>query len=82
VSLADARARRDADLVRLRAGYNPVEDRKQKEAERKAEERPRKKFKQFAESFIADHERTWLNPVHRKQWPATCGSTKSPPSTP
>jgi integrase len=71
VSLADARARRDADLVRLRAGYNPVEDRKQKEAERKAEERPRKKFKQFAESFIADHERTWLNPVHRKQWPAT-----------
>src|SRR5262249_29287463 len=36
-----------------------------------ADERPRKTFRIFADQFIADHERSWMNPVHRKQWPST-----------
>jgi integrase len=71
VSLADARAKRDADCARIHAGGNPVAERKQAREKNRIDERPRKKFREFSETFIADHESSWLNPVHRKQWSAT-----------
>lgn len=69
VSLAAARARRDADRTHVNAGGNPVIERRQVRAAQQAEERPRKKFKAFAMTYIGDHESEWKNPIHRKQWP-------------
>jgi integrase len=68
VSLADARAKRDDERAKLRAGIDPIDERKQKRTEEQTDERPRKMFKDVAAAYIADNESTWKNPVHRKQW--------------
>ncbi|MBR1199336.1 integrase arm-type DNA-binding domain-containing protein [Bradyrhizobium sp. AUGA SZCCT0158] len=55
----------------LSAGIDPV---KQRETERAAAKIDRAKavtFKHCAESYIAHHQATWKNPVHRKQWSST-----------
>lgn len=71
VSLADAWARRNADHVRIHAGGDPVAERRQARTDKQADERPRQKFKAFAQSYIRDHERSWRNPVHARQWPSS-----------
>jgi hypothetical protein len=45
-SLADARARRDADRVRLHTGYNPFEENAAEKAAQAEAERPRKTFRE------------------------------------
>jgi hypothetical protein len=63
-SLAKARSRRDKVRDASRNGTDPVAQRN-KAAEA---DKPRKKFRAFAASYIADNESSWKNPVHRKQW--------------
>jgi integrase len=67
-SLAEARARRNADRDSLHNGADPVAQREAARTAEKEAEKLRKKFKAFAESYIADNESSWKNPVHRKQW--------------
>ncbi len=70
MSLADARAARDDERALIRQGINPVTQRK---ALRTAAEpvKSKKTFREVAADYIANHESSWKNHVHRKQWTST-----------
>jgi integrase len=68
VSLAKARdaAREARDLLRQR--LDPIEQRNAQRATAKAEASREVTFAAYADRYIAAHEATWKNPVHRRQW--------------
>jgi integrase len=74
VSLAEARRARDAALAKLRAGIDPVEERRAQKLAPKLERAKAKTFQQCAKAFIAAHERGWKNAKHADQWPQTLGT--------
>ncbi len=78
VSLADARGKQDEERAQLRKGIDPVEEKKRQRNANKADERPRKRFREVAKAYIADHEASWKNPVHRKQWPSSLNTYAYP----
>jgi integrase len=72
VSLAAARTKREEMQTKIRAGIDPVEERKQERRAAREEQKPRSKpFRQVAADYIANHENGWKNAVHRKQWSST-----------
>jgi integrase len=68
VGLAEARRKRDEERAQLRAGRDPIAERKRIRA---ALAGPRKTFRQAAADYIANHEREWINAKHRNQWNAS-----------
>jgi integrase len=71
VSLAAARLARDTTLVKLRAGIDPVEERRQARLAPKLERAKAMTFRQCAEAYIAAHDASWKNRRHAAQWPST-----------
>src|SRR5262245_45486802 len=68
VSLADARERaRDARRLLL-DGKDPIEARKERQLADRIEAARSVTFQDCAERYIAAHETSWRNPVHRAQW--------------
>jgi integrase len=55
----------------LSAGIDPVVKRQEDRTADKLEEAKAVTFKHCAERYIAEHQGTWKNPVHRKQWAST-----------
>jgi integrase len=70
MSLAGARAKLKDEQAQIRAGIDPVADRKRMRGEKLAEQ-PKKTFREVAKDYITNHESSWKNPVHRKQWTST-----------
>ena len=70
LSLAGARAKLKDEQTKIRAGVDPVAERK---AHRTVAEpaKPKKTFRDVAKDFITNHESQWTNPKHRDQWTAT-----------
>lgn len=71
IPLKTARERLGEARQLLSAGVDPVD---QREAERAAERLEKAKsvtFKSCAQSYISQHQGTWKNPIHRKQWTTT-----------
>jgi integrase len=68
VSLAKARdaAREARELLRQR--IDPIEQRNAQRAAAKAEASREVTFEAYADRYVAAHEGTWKNPVHRRQW--------------
>jgi integrase len=71
VSLAEARLARDATLAKLRAGIDPVEERRTEKLAPKLERAKLMTFKQCAEAYIAAHEAAWKSAKHVRQWSQT-----------
>jgi hypothetical protein len=70
VSLADARTTRDEIRAQVRAGTDPVAVKRQRR-QSAVQEKPKKMFRQVAPDYIANHEHSWKNDVHRAQWRST-----------
>lgn len=75
VSLAEARDARDALRLKVKAGIDPLEERKLREEEALAATQATKvagvTFKAVAEAYIATNEASWRNDKHRQQWKNT-----------
>jgi integrase len=74
VSLAEARRRAGALRLMILDGIDPMQERKDRQAERKAKlaaERKVMTFAQCAEQYIRIHAPTWKAPKHRKIWEST-----------
>jgi integrase len=71
VTLAGARElARDARL-KIKAGLDPIAERKALRSAMSAADGKAMTFKACAEAYIAAHEASWKNPKHRAQWSAT-----------
>ena len=72
LTLAQARDKRDAERLKVKAGINPVAERQRKTAEDRAAEQAAEiaavTFKSVAETYIATNEASWRNEKHRQQW--------------
>lgn len=78
ISLAEARDARDALRLKVKAGVDPLEERKRQvalaEAAAKQAQAARVTFKTMAQSYIAANEASWRNEKHRQQWRNTLES--------
>jgi integrase len=71
VSLAEAREKaREARKLR-HEGIDPIDARKNQQAEKRLAEATTITFKECAEQYIEAHMAGWKNPKHAKQWPST-----------
>src|SRR5262249_25900517 len=71
VSLAEARRRAAQIRLMILDGIDPMQERKDQKAERKAKlaaELKRMTFAQCCEQYIRVHAPTWKSPKHRKIW--------------
>jgi len=72
ISLADARDKAAAERLKVKAGINPLLERKQKAAEAIAATQAALiagiTFRDVAEAHIAANEDSWRNSKHRQQW--------------
>ena len=75
VTLAAARERAVELRRGLLQGADPI---KEKQAARVAAGASRPTFQQIAEAYLADHEKSWSNPVHRAQWRSTLSTYAYP----
>lgn len=71
VTLAEARAKARAARKQLADGIDPIDERNQALARRKAEAAARTTFAEAAASYIEAHTPTWRNQKHIAQWSAT-----------
>jgi len=71
VSVAEARNRRDDARTALRAGIEPVKQKRDSVAQVRVEKRARVTFREHAERYLQAHESFWSNAVHRAQWRQT-----------
>jgi integrase len=72
VNLGAARAKLKDEQTKIRAGVDPVEERKQQRVEKVAERpKPKKTFREVAKDYIINHESSWTNPKHRNAWTVT-----------
>jgi integrase len=71
VSLAEARELASDCRRKLRAGIDPIDEKRAARLQQKLERAKEMTFRQCAEAYIAAHERAWKNPKHAAQWPAT-----------
>jgi integrase len=74
VSLSEAREAARQCRQMLRDGADPIEVRKAKRSQARAEAARSVTFKDCAERYIKTHSPTWKNAAHRAQWPATMQS--------
>ena len=74
-SLADARDHVAALRLKVKAGYDPLEERRSEAANAKAAAQAAMvagiSFKSVAESYISANQDSWRNPKHRQQWKNT-----------
>lgn len=71
VSLAEAREKaRDARKL-TNAGIDPIEAKRESQANVALERASALTFEQAAQAYIAAHAASWRNPKHRDQWPNT-----------
>ena len=78
ISLADARTARDALRLKVKAGIDPLEERKRDAAEALAAAQAAAitgmTFKVVAEAYVCANEASWRNDKHRQQWRNTLAS--------
>lgn len=78
LSLASARAARDALRLKVRSGVDPLEERQKEAAAARAAAQAAMvagiTFKAVAEAYIAANEGSWRNDKHRAQWRSTLAS--------
>src|SRR5258708_425015 len=70
MSPAGARGKLKDEQALIRQGIDPVAQRKDQRAAAEPA-KAKKTFREVAKDFITNHESSWKNPVHRKQWPST-----------
>lgn len=74
-SLADARQKAVAARRLVAEGVDPIEDRKAREAARRAEEEAAEKatitFRHYATGYVDAHKSEWRNAKHADQWIST-----------
>lgn len=68
VTLKEARERAKAARLQLLDGNDPIDARHEKRAQAKLAAATATTFKQAAERFLAAHESSWTNAIHRLQW--------------
>ena len=68
VSLAEAREKALEARKLVKAGLDPVEERRVQRTRNAADAVACRTFRECAEKFIASHENGWRNPKHRAQW--------------
>ncbi len=72
MSLSDARDKAAALRLKVKAGIDPLEERKSAAAEAVAAAQAAKvagtTFRDVADAYIAANEESWRNPKHRQQW--------------
>jgi integrase len=71
VSVAEARNRRDDARTALRAGIEPVKQKRDSEAQVRVDAHARVTFREHAELYLHAHDSFWSNDVHRAQWRQT-----------
>jgi integrase len=72
VNLAGARAKLKDEQTKIRAGVDPVAERKERRGEKVAEQpKPKKTFREVAKDYVINHESEWTNPKHRNAWTVT-----------
>lgn len=71
VSLADARAMARQARLRVREGFDPIEERKALRSSLRAAASKVMTFKAAAEAYIASMGEEWKNDKHRAQWGST-----------
>jgi Arm DNA-binding domain len=67
VSLGEARKKVDDIRAKVKAGNDPVAERRQQKI-RQDTEKSQRTFQQCTESYLTDHEKNWCNAKHRQQW--------------
>jgi integrase len=78
ISLGEARARAKAARQVLLDGDDPIEFKRKKRDEARAESSERMLFKNAAQRFLGLHEAEWKNQKHRQQWANTLQSYAYP----
>lgn len=78
VDLRTARRRALEQRQLLEQGVDPLEKRRQDEAEDLAQRQNAKTFDQCVEEYLRLHESNWRNPKHRSQWKNTLDDLASP----
>ena len=78
VSLAEARELRDDCLRKLRAGVDPIDEKKARRLQARLERATAMTFRQCAEAYIRAHENSWKSAKHAAQWPATLSTYAYP----
>jgi integrase len=68
VSLSEARETALAARKLVKAGIDPIDNRKAQRAQLAVDAVSGRTFKDCAEKYIASHEKGWRNPKHRDQW--------------
>ena len=71
ITLAKARELARAARETVKLGGDPIEDRRQKNDERKVEAAKRMHVRKCATDYIAEHTTAWKNDKHVAQWKAT-----------
>lgn len=78
VSLAEARDKAAALRLTVKAGTDPLEERKAAAAAKRQEEAAALTFRMIAERHIAANEGSWRNEKHRQQWKNTLATYAYP----
>ena len=78
ISLAEARIRARAARQLLLDGEDPIEVKRRKRDEAKAEGSERMLFRDAVARFLEVHEHTWKNAKHRQQWANTLKDYANP----
>lgn len=78
VSLAEARQAAQAQRELLHAGRDPLAERQQALAARRAEQARTLTFQQCAAKYIAAHRAAWRSAKHAKQWETTLATFAMP----
>jgi integrase len=78
VSLAQARAERDAFNQLLRSGTDPIEERKRQRAAAALADGGNVTFKDAADAYIASHRAEWRNVKHAGQWSSSLDAYAMP----
>ena len=71
LSLAEARLRARKARQAVLDGDDPIETRRARRMAARVERAKVVTFRHCAERYIAEHSKSWKNPAHAAQWPAT-----------
>jgi integrase len=77
-SLAEARQMAQDARKLLRRGIDPLDAKAERTASQRAAKAAAVTFNNAAEAYLAAHEASWRNPIHRKQWRASLRDHVSP----
>lgn len=71
LTLAQASQMHEALRAKVKAGIDPLDERRQQEAEAKTQQVKAITFEEFATDYIAQHRHGWKNAKHAQQWQNT-----------